>query len=404
MPFSRDPDQRVFKEAVRLFEEWFKASPDIVSFAPGRIEVIGNHTDYNEGFVLSAAIDRGTYFLASRANGTRCRVVAGDVREEVSFRPDQKQPEPDHRWARYVLGVAAGISAVETLGGFPAFHGLFLGDVPIGAGLSSSAALEMSTALACCRSADLDLPLLDMARIGRSAEHRYAGVRTGLLDQITSLYGRKDQLVLTDFRTLQVDTVPLEGICFLVCDTGIRHSLVDSAYNDRRSACERAAAHFAGRLDHSVRSLRDVSRREWEMFGGQMGRVDRLRSIHVIGENERVLEGRRLLEQNRIEAFGRLMFESHESSRVKFENSTDELDFLVREAESLPSVLGARLTGGGFGGSVIVLTTTEAAAAVSASLMKGYEAAYGRTCEVLSVMPEEGAHFVDPSGRGEERP
>ena len=391
--------RRVLEKAVSLFEERFKEPPRVASFAPGRIEVLGNHTDYNEGYVLSAAIDRGTYFLAAPGDGSTCRVVAGDVLEEARFRHDQEKPDPDHSWARYVLGVVAGIAEKRSTGSFPAFNGLFLGDVPLGAGLSSSAALEMSAGLAVSHLAEIDLPILDLARIGQEAEHRYAGVRTGLLDQITSLHGKKDNLVLTDFRHLQVTTTVFGRFCFLVCDTGVRHTLVDSAYNDRRASCERAAVYFAERLDHPVRSLRDVNSQEWESHGGELDETDRLRSAHVIGENERVLAGSRFLHEGRIEEFGSLMFASHESSRVNFENSVEELDLVVSKAEEHPSVLGARLTGGGFGGSVIVLTGMDNAEAVAGHLRQSFAAAFHRSCDILRVQRADGAHLVDPQER-----
>jgi galactokinase len=378
---------------TRAFTRHFGAAPTAAAFAPGRIEVLGNHTDYNEGYVLSAAIDAGTVFVARPATDFRCRVVAGDVRAEATF--DARTPKPDAEtpWANYVKGVVAGLHAKTPLPS--GFDGMFLGNLPLGAGLSSSAALEISTAMAICALHNLPVDRMALAKIGQRAEHEYAGVKCGLLDQITSLFGRRHHAVMTDFRTLAVEALPLDGdVCFLMCNTHVKHELVSSAYNERRAACEAAAAHFGRVLKHPVRALRDVSMAEWEAHRDGMDPTAARRAAHVIGENERVVKGRACLQAGDLAGFGRLMFASHESSRVQFENSCRELDILVDAARVTPGVLGARLSGGGFGGSMVALIHPRDAEAAGQALSAALRRASGRECDVRAIAASDGAAFL----------
>ena len=386
-------DRQLEKQLIVEFGKRFGRPPAAVAYAPGRVEVLGNHTDYNEGFVLSAAINFGTFFAAAPAAGDACRLVAGDLMEEVTFPVAAPEPSPSSSWANYVKGVFAKLAATGRVRS--GFHGMFLGNVPLGAGLSSSAALEITSGLALCALYGIRLPKLKLARIGQAAEHEYAGVKCGLLDQITSLFGRKDALVLTDFRSLKTETVPLgRDACFLICNTRARHSLVDSEYNERRTRCEEASRFFAGALPHPVSHLRDVSMAEWRELSPRMDPVAARRAAHVIGEDERVLQGRECLDRRDLRGFGRLMFESHESSRRNFENSCPELDVLVGAAREIPEVLGARLSGGGFGGSAVVLIHPGDAESVGRRLQAAYEAALGHPCEVMTIQPSPGARVI----------
>jgi galactokinase len=358
------------------------------------VEVLGNHTDYNEGFVLSAAIDMGTFFLAAPSNDASCRLVAADVDKEVVFDINDPAPSATSPWSNYVKGVFAGLhkrGAIKT-----GFHGMFLGNIPLGAGLSSSAALEMASALALCSLYEIEVPPLDLAKIGQTAEHEYAGVKCGLLDQISSLFGKEEQLVMTDFRSLKVKNVPLSNDArFLMCNTAVKHSLVDSEYNERREKCEQAAEFFAGILDHPVSALRDVTWEEWERCSPDMDDVTARRAAHVIGENTRVLKGRDLLAHHQLEEFGKLMFESHQSSRDNFENSCPELDCIVDTAETLPGVLGARLSGGGFGGSAVILVHSKDADAVGKALSSAYAEKFNHPCDVRIITPSNGARLCE---------
>jgi galactokinase len=386
-------NQDVLDTLLARFLDRFGGAPDVTAYAPGRIEVLGNHTDYSEGFVLSAAIDYGTFFAARRRNDDAGTLTAADVDETETFSVSALAPSERHTWANYSLGVAAGLR--ERGAALRGFDGMFLGNIPLGAGLSSSAALEMSTALALDALFDARLPPLELARIGQDAEHRFAGVRCGLLDQITSLMAKADHLVMTDFRTLEVETLPLGAdACFLVCNTHARHALVDGAYNSRRRHCELATEHFAATLNHPVTALRDVSLRDWEDGRDGMDPVVARRALHIVGENDRVLRGRRLLQDGALDDFGKLMFASHQSSIDHFENSCPELDTLVALARNLPGVLGARLSGGGFGGSAVVLVHPRDANVIAHALANAYRTETGTDCDVRAVRASRGAHLA----------
>lgn len=375
------------------FIEHFGHKPERAAFAPGRIEVLGNHTDYNEGLVLSCAIDRGLCFVASNSDTNQCRVFAANVREEASFEADAPKPRKDKFWVNYVAGVYDGL--LKT--GLPAkgFNGALLGNLPIGSGLSSSAALEISAALTLSSIMGNVPDLMTLARIGQQAEHTFAGTKCGLLDQISSLYGKENHLVMTDFRTLDIQTVPFDpDYCFLICNTHTKHALSDGTYNERRESCERASDMFKTLLDRPVTALRDVTSKDLYAHKDKLPVLAAKRAAHVIGENERVASAARYLKKGDLEEFGKLMFQSHQSSIENFENSCAELDTVVNSAKQIPGVLGARLSGGGFGGSAIILANQRDTEAISHAINKSFEKAHGRTCDIIKAVPSAGAHLI----------
>jgi galactokinase len=371
----------------------FGVPPAVVAYAPGRVEILGNHTDYNEGFVLSAAIDLGVGLALSSAGGASCTVQALDIPEEICFDLPVTSPVKQPLWINYVRGVVNKLGALGRIE--PGFQATFAGDIPMGAGLSSSAALEIAAALALCRLYKISATSLELAKIGQAAENDFTGAHCGLLDQISSIFGQDHALVLSDFRTLAIETVPLAaGICFLLVDTCIKHSLAASAYNERRAQCERASAFFASVLDHSVAALRDVSMDEWDAFAARLDPITARRAAHVIEENARVLEANRLLRSGNVRAVGELMFQSHHSSQMNFENSCPELDFIVAQAKRLPQVLGARLSGGGFGGSVVLMLHPRDADAAGQTLASAYVHKFGHTCAIRVIQPAAGARML----------
>lgn len=387
-------NEKVYKALREKYRGFFGREPEVVAYAPGRIEVLGNHTDYNEGFVLSAAINFGTFFAAARNTVKTCRLVAGDLMRESVFEINKIAPSQSDTWQNYVKGTLAGLAAAGEID--CGFDGMFFGDIPLGSGLSSSAALEMSAGLALAQLYGMEVDKLTLAKIGQQAEHAYAGCKCGLLDQISSLAGQAGCLVKTDFRTLKYEAVALGGdACFLMCNTHAKHALVDGAYNRLRAACEQAAEHFASVLRHPVKALRDVSLAEWVLYrGGLDARVADC-AAHPIGENERVLRGTELLAAGDMAGFGALMFDSHESSRTLFGNSCEELDVAVAAAKKIPGVLGARLSGGGFGGSVVVLVHPRDAETAAAALANAYAARFGKPCDVSVIAPSAGARVLD---------
>lgn len=385
-------------ELCRKFSNHFGISPVIAGFAPGRIEVLGNHTDYNEGFVLSSAINMGTYTLAAPIHSNKCNVWSANIiEEETVFDIATNIPVvTGNMWANYVRGVATGIFKLANIR--DGFNAMIWGKVPVGAGLSSSAALEMSFGKTICALYNLQISNLQLAQIGQKAEHSYVGTKCGLLDQLTSLYGKANSLVFLDFRSFTVETVSLPQSCtFLVCNTGVKHTLVESEYNERHETCEASVPEFARILGRQIKALRDVTWEEFQQYGSQLPPLLARRSAHVIGENQRVIEARNSLLMGDIKNFGRLMYESHSSSIHNFENSCSELDFLVEQSRKLDGVIGARLSGGGFGGSVIVLVETPSATNVSAILNRAFEEHFNRPCEIQTIIPSDGATIIPVS-------
>ncbi len=386
-------NEAVYNELMQKYKDHFGFEPEVVAYAPGRIEVLGNHTDYNEGYVFSAAINFGTFFAARKAAGSLCRLVAGDLMKEVTFEVGAIEASSTDGWQNYVKGTLAGLMQhgnVEC-----GFDGMFFGNIPLGSGLSSSAALEMSTGLALGGLYGMTVDPVTLAKIGQKAEHDYAGCNCGLLDQISSLAGESGKLVKTDFRSVEYESVPIgDDVCFLMCNTLSKHELVDGAYNRLREACEQCAEHFGKVLNHPVQALRDVSMAEWAVYKQGLPEDVAAKGAHPIGEDERVLLGAKLLENGDVKGFGALMFDSHESSRVLFGNSCEELDFVVAEAKRIPGALGARLSGGGFGGSAVVLVNPRDAETVAVALESVFKAKYGHPCDVSVIIPSEGAHLV----------
>ncbi len=388
-------NQEVYDSVVAKFEKRFGAKPAAVAYAPGRIEVLGNHTDYNEGFVFSAAIDKGTFFAVSPTADDKCAIVAGNLDREVSFSISEVSPKKEDSWQNYVTGTFNWLFDGEPAKAGHGFNAVFEGNIPLGAGLSSSAALEMATVLALAKIYGVEKDKVTLAKIGQKAEHTFAGCPCGLLDQASSLFGKAGGLVKSDFRSCTFENVSMgDGVAFMMVKSNAKHALVDGAYASRRQACEDAAKYFAGVLKHPVTHLRDVSCAEWILYRGGLSETAAKRAIHPIGEDERVLLGAQLLEKGDVAGFGALMFDSHESSRNWFENSCEELDTIVDAAKAIPEVLGARLSGGGFGGSCCLLVKPEAADKIAAQITQAYKTAYGDepTCAVIN--PSDGAHLV----------
>ena len=376
---------------AQQFEQFFRRRPEAVSHAPGRLEILGNHTDYNEGFVLSAATEQATSMAIARREGTLCTIYNPSLGEQpftIDLNALDRPAKGD--WTNYLKGVLVELKRRGIP--FGAFDLAVDSTVPLSAGMSSSAALETAFCYALKTVFDIELPKADWARVGQSVENRYLGLKSGLLDQFSSIFGRKDSLILCDFRKVEVlDTVPLpEGYGFLVANTMVKHDLVESDYNRRRESCERARDVIAAKCP-SVKMLRDVDRALLEAHKAEMDLADYRRALHVVGEDERVMQGVKALRSGDINAFGQLLFQSHESSRANFENSCPELDALVELARSLPECLGARLSGGGFGGITIHLIRLTDAETYRARLEKAYRTTTGKEIRTLLCAIGEGA-------------
>ena len=390
-------NQEVYDKVVAEFSAKFGGAPEAVAYAPGRIEVLGNHTDYNEGYVLSAAIDKGTFFAASPSGDDTVTLVSVDMGETYSCSLADVAPvKSGMTWANYPLGTFAWLFDGKPAAAGKGFKAVFSGNIPLGAGLSSSAALEMATALALQKVYGTGFDRTALAKIGQKAEHTYAGCPCGLLDQASSMFGKAGCLVRSDFRTNVFETVPMgDGVAFMMVKSNAKHALVDGAYASRRQACEDAAKYFAGVLRKGgVTHLRDVTMAEWVLYRGGLSETTAKRAAHPIGEDERVLQGSALLEKGDVKGFGALMYDSHESSRSWFENSCEELDAIVDAAKAIPEVYGARLSGGGFGGSCCLLVDPASSDRIAAAIAKEYKAKFGDEPACSLIMASDGAHLV----------
>ncbi len=394
-------------EAALAFQRQFGVAPAHLARAPGRVELLGNHTDYNQGLVMALAVDKVIHVAGARRQDRQVELVSTAYPEPARFSVDRLERDPAAPWADYVKGVLAQLQAR----GFPAggFNAAIHSTIPLGAGLSSSAALLVAAALLVRKlypfSLDAagavtplpqwpggELPALDtveklaLARLCQAAENRFVGVNCGLLDHLSALFGRADQVILIDCQGPGVDWTPLApDLAVVVCHSGVRHALVAGEYNDRRAACEAAAAALGAPV------LRAVSPELLE------ARRDRLTphqyecARHVVGEIRRVARGADLLRAGAVEEFGRLLFESHASSRDFFRNSCPELDLLVELARAHPACVGARLTGGGFGGATVNLVRREATEHFRARVAAGYREQTGRALESWVCRVVDGA-------------
>ncbi|HUS82833.1 MAG TPA: galactokinase [Dehalococcoidia bacterium] len=374
------------------------------SVAPGRVNLIGEHTDYNEGFVLPAAIDR-VIVVAFRVRGDRqMHVRSLTFQEEDFFSLDNVELLPQGTWRNYVRGVASAL--------LEAGHSLIgadltiQGNVPIGAGLSSSAALEVAVLGGLTSAAELSVPPHEAARLAQEAERRFAGVNCGIMDQMTAVMGRRDHALVIDCRTLEVQAVPLDlerrGIRIVLANTGVARSLSGSAYNERRDECARATAILAEATGRAVRSLRDVTPEDIALHGHALPRPLQRRIRHVVSENGRVLEAADVLRGGDMAAFGELMYASHQSLRDDFEVSCPELDLMVDLTQHLEGVLGARMTGAGFGGCTVNLVREEAVDSFRAQVIEPYRRRTGLAAEMYHCGTADGLSVVgtgDPAVR-----
>ena len=365
------------------FRRRFGGEPSFIVRAPGRVNLIGDHTDYNDGFVLPMAIDRAVW-LALRARDDRRVVVhSTDFNEDATFALDQGTARQSG-WVEYLRGVAWALDDAgrPTAG----WQGVVGGNVPLGAGLSSSAALELATARGFAAITGVIWQPVAMARLAQRAENEWVGVNCGIMDQLISAAGVIDHALLIDCRTLETRAVPIPNrVAVVVLDTGTRRGLVDSAYNERRAQCEAAARLFG------VAALRDVDGATFLAREDELDPTTRKRARHVVTENERTLQAAELLERGDAEALGALMDESHRSLRDDFEVSRRELDTMVELARGESACLGARMTGAGFGGCAVALVRRDDADAFARSVADAYSAAVGIEPTVYVCSASEGA-------------
>jgi len=371
---------------ARHFSRAFDGAPDVIVRAPGRVNLIGEHTDYNDGFVLPMAIDFDIRVAARVRPDRLVRLYSVDLDRRDTFSLDDVRRITPERviWADYMRGVADVLQREGyALRGMDA---AITGNVPRASGLSSSAAMELAAITAFRLLGQLELDPVKAALLGQRAENEFVGMRCGIMDQFISSLGKADHALLIDCRSLDYRPVPIpDGVRIIVTDSGVRRGLVDSAYNERRAQCEQGARLLG------VRALRDVSVEIFAAHEKRLPPVVARRCKHVVTENDRTLKSVEALERGDLEAFGRAMNESHASLRDWFEVSIKELDALVEIQQSVPGCLGARLTGAGFGGCTVALAREEAVPAVIEAIQAGYPARTGKTPQIYVCRAAEGA-------------
>ena len=368
-------------ENVRLFR------------APGRVNLIGEHTDYNDGFVLPAAIDRDTVVAARPREDLIVSAYSINLVEEGFFDLAHTHEIRKGEWLNYVEGTAR---VLERKGFKIAGADIVLeSDLPVGAGLSSSASLEMAVATALVRLGDQPIDRKRMALACQEGEQEFTGAKIGIMDQFISAFGEEGSALLLDCRSLETIAIPvdLERHALLICDTGVKHDLAASAYNERRNECKEAVKQLS-ELIPNIRNLRDVSEAKLLAFGGELPDVLLRRARHVITENSRTLAAAQALRDRQYDILSELMYASHESLKTDYEVSSLELDLLVDTARTIPGVFGSRMTGGGFGGCTVSFVEQDRVGEFKTRMSTAYKEVFGRDLSIYNVKLVRGAEEI----------
>ncbi|MBI9066241.1 MAG: galactokinase [Salinivirgaceae bacterium] len=382
----------MIQKIKQAFIEKFGKHPILVK-SPGRVNLIGEHTDYNEGFVLPAAVNKAIYFAVKPNGLDKFCFYSYNLQETYetsinSIEPCQKQ------WANYLLGVVAQfVNDGKTV---PGFDCVFGGDIPLGAGMSSSAALECGLAFALNHIYTFKYSTLEMVKFSQKAEHEYAGVQCGIMDQFAVMHGKANQVIKLDCRSQEYELFPLDMSDFMLIlvNTGVKHSLASSEYNTRRKECE-TGVELLRKYDASINSLRDVTLDFIQNHENEFDATVYKRCTYVIEENMRLQKACEALLNTDFTEFGKQMYGSHYGLKNKYEVSCKELDLLVNIAEKVDGVLGARMMGGGFGGCTINLVKKEAVETFKNQIIASYKTPEGETPQIIEVVIEEGTHLLN---------
>jgi len=380
------------------YREKFGHTPAHISRAPGRVNLLGEHVDYNDGFVLPAAIDRATYVAFSPTNAPHSTLVAADFDQQASFSAEsistktQIDSAPLPEWALYPAGVMWSLMEENLV--VPSMNAVFASDVPRGSGLSSSASVEMAYAIAWQTLGGWTLPPMRRVLLGQKAENKYVGVNCGIMDQFASACGVENKLLLLDCRSLEWTTVPLpEQVSIVIADTTVRRKLTSGEYNKRRAACEEAVRLLKQDLP-TIKSLRDVSVDDFNRLANKLPAEVEKRARHVVEEIGRSDQAQVLLEAGDIHSFGKLMNECHASLRDLYEVSCPELNVMANVAQTLEGCYGARLTGAGFGGCTVNLVANESVEDFAQALAQGYESQTRLHPEIYITRASNGAELL----------
>ena len=375
-------------DLAESFRKEFHVEPQIYT-APGRVNLIGEHTDYNDGFVLPCAIGFFTRVgIAPRSDG-KLVLRSAEYEQPFEFDVSNLPPKPLGEWCDYVLGVATMLRQAGHL--LPGANLFLSGDIPIGAGLSSSAAIEVGATLALLSLGDKQLALREVAKLCQRAENEFVGARVGIMDQFVSCLGKKGHALLLDCRSLEFESVPVpEQVKLVICNTMVKHEHSGGEYNVRREQCEEGVR-ILSRSYPGIKALRDVSLDQLSSQNGNLPNVIYKRCLHIIQENRRVLDTVRCFKSGDLQAAGQLMGESHRSLRDLYEVSCRELDIMVESAAGLPGYYGGRMTGGGFGGCTVNLVESSQAESFRKTIAERYREKTGVTPEIYICAPANGA-------------
>ena len=381
-----------YESTAELLTDEFQRSyhtPPMIFRAPGRVNLIGEHTDYNDGFVMPAAIGFYTWIAASARPDRSLHVRSAEFQETVDLSLDSLAGPPRKHWSDFVRGVAA---VLESRGVHLSGANLIIqGQVPMGAGLSSSASLEVATGLALLATSQAEVPQLELVKICQRAEHEYVGTRCGIMDQFIAVFASSGHALMIDCRSLDYQSLSIpDDARLVICNSMVKHELASGEYNRRRAECEAGVKVFR-KSSPAVQALRDVTLADLENHHAQLTEVVYRRCRHVISENQRVLDAAEALRASDLNLFGQRMYESHRSLQQDYEVSCPELDLLVEIASSCQGVYGSRMTGGGFGGCTITLVRANSVEAFHQKTTQAYKAKTGITPDLYVCSAAQGA-------------
>jgi galactokinase len=383
------------KRLILKFKELFSNNPLIIR-SPGRINLIGEHTDYNEGFVLPAAIDKNIFFAIVPRDDKKCSLYAADLNDSFEFEINNFC-RSEKIWPNYLMGVVDQLKKCPSADGLEikGFNCVFGGNIPIGAGLSSSAAIEAGLAFALNEISELNLEKINLVKLSQRAENEFVGIQCGIMDQFINIFGKENKVLKLDCRTLEFEYYPFElsDLQIVLCDTQVKHSLASGEYNARRTQCEEGVR-ILRRFNNKIHSLRDVNLEFLNSHRSELDSIIFKRCKYVIKENSRVDASCRDLGDGDFVSFGQRMYESHEGLRDEYEVSCKELDTLVEIASNHDAVLGARMMGGGFGGCTINLVKKDGLEDFKEKITKEYSAQVGKSIKIYIARIESGTSII----------
>jgi galactokinase len=379
--------RKLLKKVKKSFKNQFGSNPLLV-FSPGRINLIGEHTDYNGGYVFPAAINKGIALAIQKSHDPKSMVYAIDKKEKHTFQLNNIQPLKKDTWKNYVLGIVVEIQNLDKK--IENFNIAFAGNLPSGAGMSSSAALENSVVFGLNELFCLELTKKEMILISQKAEHNYVGVHCGIMDQYASMFGIKNNALLLDCKSTESKPykINFKEHQFVLINTNAKHNLATSAYNDRRSSCE----HVAKKLD--VETLRETTETDLKKIIHKVSPANYQKALYVIQEIDRTIKAAKAIENNDLKTLGSLLYQSHNGLSNQYKVSCDELDFLVTQAKKNKKVLGARMMGGGFGGCTINLVSKSETNAFTKTVSKSYKEKFNKECSVYKIKLTDGVQKI----------